>query len=181
MKFIFGIILFFWGLQLLIESFFGLNIPFLRLLVPFVLILAGLWLIQKPDWDFSYFSFNSKLIFNNSQKFFSIDELKNSNFTIKYSDCVFDGSINSKNSDIKLWINAKKSHIGIVCNKSTHTIIYLLSTRTVVHYPNTVLSQKNKHSFQRDFDTIHIGNMDQRPTVFYHVQAKDCVIEISEK
>lgn len=181
MKLIFGIILVFWGLQLLIESFFGLHIPFLRLLVPFFLILAGLWLIQKPDWNFSYFSFNSKLILNNSQKFFLIDELKHNNFIIKYSDCVFDGSINNQNSDIKLWINAKKSHVGIVCNKNTHTIIYLSSARTVVHYPNTVLSQKNKHSFQDNFDTIHIGNMDQRCTLFYHVQAKDCVIEISEK
>ncbi len=178
MKLIFALFFIFWGFQLLIESLFGLYIPFLKFLFPVGIILFGLYLIQKPDWDFSCFSFtHSKLILTNTKKSFLIEQLKHKSFIIKYSDCIFDGSTNNKNTDTKLWIDAKKSHINIVCNKNTHTVIYLSSARTAVYYSNVA----NKDSSQNDFDTIHIGNINEKCTVFYHIQAKDCIIEISEK
>jgi hypothetical protein len=178
MKFIFGMILIFWGIQLILESFFGLYIPFFRLLMPFAIIAWGIYLLQKPDWGSISFPFYSEMKISNSENLFLLDQLKQKHFAINHSNCTFDGSMDTRNTLVEIWITAKKSRLAIICNSDVHTIVYLSLNRSSVHYSDGLSENK---PFEDRNNTIHVGKTDQKPTVFFHIKAKESIIALSEK
>jgi hypothetical protein len=132
--------------------------------------------LRQPDWGINYVPFFSQVNVTKSDELFFLDQLQQNQFVIHSSRCTFDGSKKTDDKIVELWIVAKKSRVVIKYSNDLHTIVNFSLNRSSLYFSNQII----QNSAFEDKNRIHLGKKDQKPTVIFHIKAKESIIDIVE-